>query len=574
MQRPRAKRMVLTVGARATLVLVVVVAGLASVQPAVAVSRAKAQKAALSALKASKVAGPVIVFGLPKPLPKGSAVSEAGSGPSRRGKTTVAADGIGSIVTFTETQKRLPAGTWLFWMDLAPYAHFEHPSVMVLIGSNGKVVRKQTLAWWPLVNGKAPAFFTPPGYASTRYRVFSHGVTATRARRTALGLAATSAMTASKFPNDCIILASDEVDPNFAGDRKAIAATATALGIPLERATSGTDLEAKVAKLSSASPACTDVIIYLDAHGYPAPGSNFAHPSGTGNIPESAHAQVALQHVEFHVGPGPFVTTTVKSNTLDATDVRKVMAAHMNLTFKLVVDACFSGRWSELSDQSNLRVILAASRNDQMSFGYIANNANYAMQSQTNAVITNVAGSTANVTVTNTYQAGGFTNAVTSGLATWLAMPGSDDLAQGLVTAFNGSSTIDASQIVGITVPGLSNFVISRPHAPPGGTGFTVTVTMTYRHISPGKSEVCIRITTKPPRARARVHVRVSGPGVVSGGDQSLTLGDDGTLFIRIPIDQYGDYAAGADVTAAPGDLATGAGQEAVSAAQGDCPAP
>jgi hypothetical protein len=249
------------------------------------------------------------------------------------------------------------------------------------------------------------------------------------------------------------------------------------------------------------------------------------------------------------------------------------MAAHMNLTFKLVVDACFSGRWSELSDQSNLRVILAASRSDQMSFGFIANNPNWQMQSQTNAVVSNAAG-TANVNVTNTHQAGGFTNAITSGLTAWAGTPGADDIAAGLVTAFNGSSTIDASQIVGITSPRLNNFVVSRPHAPPGGTGFQVTVAMTYRHIGPGSSEVCVRITTTPPRAGASVRLRVTGPGVVSGSDQTRALGADGTLFVRIPINAYGEYAAGADVTAAPGDVATGAGQETVSAAQGDCPAP
>ncbi|MHB8471218.1 MAG: hypothetical protein ACYDA3_10895 [Gaiellaceae bacterium] len=554
---------------RVALAFVVVLAvGLAFARPAGAVSRPAAQKAALAALKASKVTGPVIVFGLPAPLPKGAGVSEAGPGPSKAGKTTVAGD----LETFADTQKRLPAGIWLFWMDLAPYAHFEHPSVMVLIGSNGKVVRKQTLAWWPLVNGKAPAFFSPSGYASARYRVFSHGVAAPKARRTARVVAATSAMTASKFPNDCIVLASDDTDANFAGDQQAVAATAKTLGIPLERATSAADLEAKVAKLSSATPACTDVVIYLDAHGYPATGSNFASPSGGGNIPESAHAQVGLKSISFQVGPGLGVTTVVKSNTLDAVAVRKVMAAHMNLTFKLVVDSCFSGRWTELSDQSNLRVILAASRSDQMSYGYIGNGS-WAQQSQTNAVVTTLAG-TVNVNVTNTFQAGGFTNAVTSGLTTWLAMPGANDLATGLVTAFNGASTIDASQLVGLTVPGLTDFSAARPHAPPGGTGFQATVAMTYRHIAPGQSEVCVKISTAPPRGGAKVHLRVAGPGVVSGGDQTVTLGADGSLLVRIPINQFGDYTAGADITAAPGDTATGAGQETVTAAQGDCPAP
>ena len=566
---------------RAAFVLLAVLAAasLALARPAGAVSRPVAEKAALAALGADKVAGPVIVFGLSAPLPKGASVTEAGPGPSRRGKTKVTADGIGSVETYTETQKRLPAGTWLFWMDIAPYAHFEHPSELVLIGSTGKVVRKQALAWWPLISGKAPPFLAPPGYDSGRYRVFSHGVPAaaetkavTRAEVPGAVLQAWQGLALSKFPNDCIIMLGDEVDPNFAGDQKAIAATAKSLDVPLTNATSAKDLEAKVKKLSSASPACTDVVIYLDAHGYPATGSNFASPGGGGNIPESAHAQVGLKHTEYRLGPNFTVTSVVKSNTIDAVAVRKVMAAHMNLTFKLVVDSCFSGRWTELSNQSNLRVILAASRSDQMSFGYIPNNT-YAMQSQTNAVVTNVAG-TATVNVTNTYQAGGFSNAITSGLVTWFGKPGATDLATGLVAAFNGASTIDASQLVGITVPGLTNFAATRPHAPPGGTGFQVTVAMSYRHIGPGQSEVCVKITTAPPRPRAQVHLRVNGPGVVSGGDQTVTLGGDGTLLVRVPINQYGEYAAGADVTAAPGDTATGAGQEAVSQAQGDCPAP
>ena len=562
------------------LVAVTVAAGLAFARPAAAVSRPAAEQAALAALGASKVAGPVIVFGLPAPLPKGSAVSEAGPGPVRRGKTTVAADGIGSVETYTETEKRLPAGTWLFWMDLAPYAHFEHPSELVLIDASGKVVRKQPLAWWPLVSGKAPAFFTPANYRSNRYRVYSHGVpaapaaTVIHAEVPGAVLQAWRGLALSKFPNDCIVMLGDEVDPNFAGDQKAIAATAKTLDIPLEHATSATDLEAKVKKLSSASPACTDVVIYLDAHGYPAIGSNYPSSPGGPSIPESAHAQVALKHNEYRVGPGPglTVTTVLKQNTIDAPAVRKVMAAHMNLTFKLVVDSCFSGRWTELSNQSNLRVILAASRGDQMSFGYAANNT-WVMQSQTNAVLTNTGGSVT-LNVTNPFKAGGFSNAITTGLTTWAAKPGATDIANGLVTAFNGSSTIDASQILGMTVPGLTDFVAARPHAPPGGTGFQVTVAMSYRHIAPGQSEVCLKITTTPPRGKAQAHVRVAGPGVVSGGDQNLTLGADGTLLVRVPINQYGEYSGGADVTGAPGDTATGAGQENVTPAQGDCPAP
>ncbi len=312
-------------------------------------------------------------------------------------------------------------------------------------------------------------------------------------------------------------------------------------------------------------------MIYLDAHGYPAVGSNFPHPNAPGqNIPESAHAQVALTSTETKFNSMFMITTVTKHTTLDADGVREVMKAHMNLTFKLVVDSCFSGRWAELSDQSNLRVILAASRSDQMSFGYIANG-NRLLVSQTNAVLTNTGG-TVNLNVTNPYQAGGFTNAITSGLATWAAMPGATDLANGLVSAFNGSSAIDASQILGQTVPGLTNFAASRPHAPPGGTGFHVTVAMTYHHIAPGSSEVCVKVTTVPPRAGAQVHLRVGGPGVVSGGDQNLTLGADGSLFVRIPINQYGEYTAGADVTAAPGDTASAAGQETVTSTQGDCP--
>lgn len=551
------------------LLAVFVAAGLAFARPAGAVSKPAAQKAALAALGAAKVKGPVIVFGLPKPLPKGSAVSEAGPGPSHRGKATVSGD----VETFTDTEPALPAGTWLFWMDLAPYAHFSHPSVMVLVGASGKVVRKQSLAWWPLVNGKAPAFFAPANYNSSRYRVFSHGVAAPKAVTAQIPAAVVEAwngLAVAKFPNDCIIVMSDEVDPNFAGDLKAIDATATALQLPIAHATSAADLEKQVEKLSSATPACTDIVIYLDAHGSAASGSNYTTSSG-GTIGESAHAQVSLKHIQYMPSPtGIGFTTTTKTVRVDATAVRKVMSAHMNLTFKLVVDSCFSGRWTELADQSNLRVILAASRSDQMSYSFIPNGT-WAAQTQTGAVLTPT-GASATINVTNTFMAGGFTNAVTTGLQGWAMKPGSVDLASGLVSAFNGSSTIDASQIIGFTVPGLTNFVSQRPHAPTG-QGFNATVAMSYHHISQGQSEVCVRVTTVPPRPGAAVHLRVSGPGVVSGGDQNLTLGADGSLFVRIPINQYGDYTAGADITAAPGDTASSAGQETVTPTQGDCPA-
>lgn len=554
---------------------VLVALGLGLAQPAAAVTRAQARKVALGALKASRVQGPAIVFGLPRPLPKGSAVSEAGPGPSHRGKATTSPEfAIGSVETFVDTERRLPAGTWLFWMDLAPYARFEHPSVLVLVDAQGKVVRKQSLAWWPLVSGKRPAFLAPAAYRSSRYRVFSRGAAAPARRAAATpawlrSLVPSSLTAGTLLPNDCIVVLTDEVDPIFTGDIQALDAAAKALGIPETTARNAADLEAEVTKLANGKPACTDVVLYLDAHGFPATGSSFAHPSGTGNIPESDHAQVALKHTSIKVDGNLNFTTTTTTELVDAPAVRKVMADHANLTFKLVVDACFSGRWTELSDQPNLRVILTASRSDQMAFGYRGNGM-WRKQTQRNAVVSYVGGSV-DVNVANTYAAGGFTNAITAGLTSWIAAPGATDLAAGLVNAFDGSASVDASQLIGLTAPTLRDFTDSRPHAAPPGLGFDVTVAMSYRHIAPGSSEACILVRTSPQRPGAKVHLRVAGPGVVSGSDQTSTLGADGTLLVRVPIDQYGDYTAGADVDAGNGETQSGAGQETVTAAQGDC---
>jgi hypothetical protein len=82
------------------------------------------------------------------------------------------------------TRKRVPASrkgfprigkrAWLYWQDLAPQAGFEHASEMLLINArNGRVMMRKKLLYWPIVNGKAPAYLrSPKAYSRNKYRVF------------------------------------------------------------------------------------------------------------------------------------------------------------------------------------------------------------------------------------------------------------------------------------------------------------------------------------------------------------------------------------------------------------------
>jgi hypothetical protein len=80
----------------------------------------------------------------------------------------------------------------------------------------------------------------------------------------------------------------------FVGTFQLAGQVAAELHLSKSDATDGNDLDRLVNEKTSQG--CRDVVIMIAAHGYPARCSNYPHPGGGGNIPESDFAQVQLKY--------------------------------------------------------------------------------------------------------------------------------------------------------------------------------------------------------------------------------------------------------------------------------------
>jgi hypothetical protein len=367
-------------------------------------------------------------------------------------------------------QGRLIGRRWLYWADFAPRARFQHPSLLILVDDEtGRVITRLRMTWWPLVNGRRPRFLDgPAAYASPRDRVMSRGdrVSARGSKqRPTEHLNYDFAITGPPdLSNDCVINLGDRVDSNFTNDFKAVDQITRTLNVRKRSVNDAAGLDRAITELKAAQPACVDVLVWISGHGYPAIGSNFPHPAG-GTIPGSRYAQVGLKFQQS-TGGGQ---TVVRQELFDSQTMRRIMAKHADVTFKLVVDACFSGRWLELSDVTNLRIVLAASRADQMAFGY-SSPGTYGKASQQNAVITALPGTVENTTA-NPNQAGGFTNGVALGLLKWASSETDraatgGDLAKALAIAYADSARNDFGVVQGLTQTRWGDYT-SRPEALP-----------------------------------------------------------------------------------------------------------
>src|SRR5262245_51609197 len=264
-------------------------------------------------------------------LPKGARVIEAGPGP----KTRVRAQGTQLLVT--TPYKPVKARTWLVWADLMPGALFAHPSVLVLVDDrSGMVVRRQPMAFYPLVNGRRPTFMK------------------------ALAPPARAAVTPPNLSADCMVIMGDRLDPMFAGDFKLAEQVAAGLKLTVYEVQIVADLRSTIAKAQARG--CRDVFLYITGHGSPATGTNYQSPKTGVTVPGTDHATVMTA--------GKVTADSLIVENMDATYVRALMTSFPGLTFKLAVDSCFAGRWIELGDVSNLKVIVTSSRSDQFSFGY------------------------------------------------------------------------------------------------------------------------------------------------------------------------------------------------------------
>jgi hypothetical protein len=564
--------------------------------PAGAIRKSQADRIAARTLKTASARGPAILFGLPRPLKAGTGISESGRGPGVRERPRA---GRGGRAVLVQRRRGLARRAWFYWEDLAPRAAFSHPSRMLLVDdATGRVVRRQVLGWAPLINGRRPAFLrSRTAYESRRYRVArsrSVGPARVTSTRATLSQAVTGP---PNLPNDCIVVIGDRVDPILSGNEPAVEQVARLLRVRVFKARTSSALEQEIARIKALQPPCTDIAIWLFGHGSPAIGSGIKAPDGRGGeLPGTSTPAVQVaSNVEHRSRPArrrgsrerPAVrvrvhTTRVETESVTGDAVRAILAKHPDLTFKLIVDSCFSGRWAELQDAPNLRVILTSSRSDQLSFSYWPNGTGFAVQKQDRGTLTPT-GARIDINVPNPTKAAGFTNGVARGLSEWSASgeqrAKGEDLAKALAYAFGASARSDGSQITGHTNPVLADFSMQRPHAglpppppPPGATPFTSTLELSHRHNGPGDSTLCVRVLTSPARPGATTRVRATGPGVVGATEMTVTLGSDGTALTRFSINQFGEYTAGAEITATDGGQGNAAGQHTVDGQAGTCP--
>jgi len=281
------------------------------------------------------------------------------------------------------------------------------------------------------------------------------------------------------------VVLGDRVDPLFAGDFALVDQVARSLRLRRRTVNGSAELDSAITAFEKQSPACTDVLIWVAAHGYPATGSNIPHPNGTGLIPESRFAQVALKSTYETIGG----EVRVQQELFDSETLRRILAKHPDTTFKLVVSACFAGRWTELSDAANMRVILAGARSDQMGWGAFEDGATYATADQRNGILTTGRRTVRNDTV-NPTRATTFTNGVARGLAAWSISEEArnrtgGDLAKALVEAFADQRRNNFSHVAGWAIPVLGDYT-SRPEgmppppAPPGQTALSGSCSVSF----------------------------------------------------------------------------------------------
>jgi hypothetical protein len=363
----------------AVLVAVSLVSGLVA-PGAQAITRAQAARVALRVLQPSLAGGPVVVFGLLRPLPKGSDVVEAGPGVFSRHHVTFKHRGFDTRMVLRLRAPRLRAAAWLFWEDLAPGAFFAHPSVLLLIDArSGRAVMRERLAWAPVVNGVRPVFLrSVAGYSGSRYRVFtSPAAVARRQRATSIvrrvfiraRVPKASAALASNFnlSGVCFIAAGGTDEALAKGDFKAISDMASTLHRPLAVAGTVTALQAAIDR---SSVSCNHVVLFLIGHGGPPP-LDVTADGGWGNLlpfvakdvpcvtfkgPDNGHGQSGLNDFRDRL------SRVFSLEVLCVDQLRGMLARHPKTKFDVQILSCFGGRLvPPLTDLQNVASVGSAS---------------------------------------------------------------------------------------------------------------------------------------------------------------------------------------------------------------------
>ncbi|MDX6583753.1 MAG: endo-chitodextinase [Solirubrobacterales bacterium] len=330
-----------------------------------AISAKQAGKIAIKTLKVKKLGEQVALFAEPKALKKGTVVDEAGTQGEIPSKPTVL-EGT-----------RLKQKAYMFWLDSEYGAEFEHPSTILLLDAkSGRVIKRKDALWWPLVNGKPPAYFaSSEAYLSDKFQVYAgqpqveSSADTPNVRRA--GRLAQPRLPVGTFANDCMVMIGDRLSPTFKGSFTAMKKWADKAGIQTSNAINAEDLTNDIADFIAHG--CKDVFIYVAGHGVPPDGWQ---PSGP--VPEGFQLKTGPAAVELggkFVFDGKTDKTTWQPQQLTPADLDKILkgfaVSNPKIEFKIKIDACFAGRFKDLKSNKNLRVLELSSAENQTSQGFL-----------------------------------------------------------------------------------------------------------------------------------------------------------------------------------------------------------
>jgi hypothetical protein len=453
---------------------------------------------------------------------------------------------------------RVKAPALLAWGNYAPGAAFAHPSRLVVVDrASGRIAHNRVIGWWPEVNDK---------------RVFKRGRGRLRTPNNSPGQRRPRAAVVPGFRNDCVVTIGDRTDPYFLKGMAAMSAMAQRHGMPVAAARRVNQLGLTIDRLARANPACVDVIIYVAGHGVP--------PLNT-DIPGAVGSEKPTVVVKAPAGGGQ--PAVEESFNLD--DLKAIIRARRHLSFKLVIDSCFSGRWTTAMAEPNLRVTVTSSAASEVTFLAVTH---AARGRQVKGQIEWSGGAVGDPDKPGDPPP--FTAGVIKAIDDFAADPANANTDAGKAIGYAGTHREgDRARALGwqhgrtddrTSERGAGPGCPGQPQQPrcqqqpPGQVAYEVGVTGSWRHIAPGSSEVCWDIRTVPPRPNAEVNVQTSSPGVVSGGNQSVRTDSSGFVRVRVRINSYGPYSSSVSVVAQDGAARTGNGEVTVTDSAGTCPPP
>jgi hypothetical protein len=335
--------------------------------------RAHAADKALTALQVRDGDAAITVFGLTSTVPAGTSISQAGpagsaTAPSARAPVALARAGVEKVRAGSVARTHEP--TWVFYADRGPDQAFEHPGQIALVGrDSGKVRVTRTLRWIPLVDGRLPAFFrTPQAYAGKHFRILARpwkeraraaAATAHAAAVPEGGRAAAQRLAdALAAERSCALRVSDTLG-DFS-DYARVDKTRAALGRELKDLSklNRTFISDRYVASDGRTPmqsaqalierGCKDLFVYV---------AGSATRSGTAGVV---------------VGIRPLGGRAIEWHTLSASALEALVQANRGVTFKFVFDAPYAGRIAQqLSDESNVSVLLTAGGASEASFTYL-----------------------------------------------------------------------------------------------------------------------------------------------------------------------------------------------------------